>query len=606
MKCKVLFLLATSLLLTGCIVHSSTASSNNSEGSSINSSDSIISSDTSVNSSSETSVSSESSESSSSSEDVPIPEYGYDFYGGYYGELTWDDGEDLKEKLYNIIRNGYQPLSYVDPNWETNVYADHDINNYLYLNVIYSSNSIDATRTQKGWQREHAFPASLMTGSLTSDATKTLGRATDFHNLFASFAKANSSRGNKNYGVANPDAEGYQNCDDDFGGGYLSDAGTFEPGDLDKGRVARAIFYMCTMYSKDEQDAKNGILMKGLTVQEEPVSFIPGDNCAFSIGHLSDLLMWNEMFEVDYQEMQHNESIFSHVYSKNGYAQGNRNPFVDYPELVDYIFGNKQDESGDLADIRPSCLDLNTHVEGFSHYALYSAKTEMSYGDTLTKDDYTLYSVNNNFSYLIAPQSEYHSDYDGHTFTDTDGDDGVVINRIYDQNGNPITFYEIVLDPMQTCDTYYSLNKSTIDASYAKVGIDQTIQYNEDNFVVNADVTYTNGDTSKKWTLQNISTGGFKMGSGTYVLNKFTLKSTVSYSVDKIYIKAYAANQSSSYTLKILVGNEQVYTTTVDNNSGAWKIYGVELGQIKTGTISFVFEGSNSLSLHSISWNTAN
>ena len=633
MNKKVFSLLLTSLLLIGCgfkssntknssdsIVDSSTIqsseggessnqpSSSNSEEqpSSSDHQDSSSESNFEEDPSSEESSSTESSEESSSEDLPPEPTYGYGFYDDYYGELTWENGEDLKEKLYNIMRDGYEPISYADPNWETNVYADHDPYNYMWLNVIYGYDDVESSRTQKGWQREHAFPASLMTGSTTSNATKFLGRATDFHNLFAANASGNMSRGNKNYGYADPEAEGYQNNDDVFGAGWSSDAKTFEPGDMDKGRVARAIFYMCTMYSKDENDTKNNVLMKGLTLQEEAVDYVAGNDCHFAIGHLSELLEWNDLSEVDYLEMQHNESVYSHVYAKDGHAQGNRNPYVDYPELVDYVFGDKQNEAGDLGELKPSCIDLGTHDDMFSHYALFSAKTEMGFGETLTKDDYVVYRVYSDFHSEVASQDEYYSTYDDHTFVEGD-DEGVgyVFNQVFDEYHYPFGFFYIVLDPMQTCSYHFDLNKSTIDNSYAKVGVNQTVQYDGYDFTVNADVTYTDGDTTKKWTLQNIGTGGFKLGSGTYTLNSFTLTSSYEYTVDKVFIKAYAANQSSEYTLKIYVGGEEVYTSTVDNNSSAWKVYGGELDQAHTGQISFVFEGTNALALHSMAWNSA-
>ena len=46
----------------------------------------------------------------------------------------------------------------------------------------------------------------------------------------------------------------------------LYDDINFEPGDYDKGRLARAIFYMGVMYSVSES-----ALYQPLTIQEEPV-----------------------------------------------------------------------------------------------------------------------------------------------------------------------------------------------------------------------------------------------------------------------------------------------------------------------------------------------
>ena len=113
--------------------------------------------------------------------------YGIHFYNGYYEDIaTWEDGEDLKQKLYTILHDGYQPLKYASPtNWETNQYADQALDDFEKVDILYDSENKDKSNTNTGWQREHAFAASLMTGKLTSEAVGTLGRATDFHNLFA-------------------------------------------------------------------------------------------------------------------------------------------------------------------------------------------------------------------------------------------------------------------------------------------------------------------------------------------------------------------------------------------------------------------------------------
>ena len=67
----------------------------------------------------------------------------HEIYGGYYASLsTWDDGDDLKAKLHEIIHGGtYQPLTYAGSvtNWVSNSEADE----YLYdhefvISIIFS------------------------------------------------------------------------------------------------------------------------------------------------------------------------------------------------------------------------------------------------------------------------------------------------------------------------------------------------------------------------------------------------------------------------------------------------------------------------------------
>ena len=205
--------------------------------------------------------------------------------------MSWTDGEDLKNQLNAIIRNGYTPLSYTrsSANYSTNINADHTKYDFEYLDIIYTANDIHKSETHnKGWQREHAWCASLMCGTDTGNATKFKGRATDFHNLFAASANGNMSRQNSNYGYPKAGEPHYKDCTVNNGqDGYRSSDNAFEPGNVDKGRLARAIFYMATMYKDAEIDTVNNINMKGLTIVEEPVSYIPGGNCKFQIGGLS-------------------------------------------------------------------------------------------------------------------------------------------------------------------------------------------------------------------------------------------------------------------------------------------------------------------------------
>ena len=51
-------------------------------------------------------------------------------------------------------------------------------------------------------------------------------------------------------------------------------------------------------------------------------------------GVRSTLLEWHQLDPVDDFERNRNDVIYSY--------QGNRNPFIDHPELVDYIWGDKQ------------------------------------------------------------------------------------------------------------------------------------------------------------------------------------------------------------------------------------------------------------------------
>ena len=520
-------------------------------------------------------------------------------YNGYYAGLSWSNGEDLKQKLHDIMRNGYQPLKYESPNWETNTLADHTKYDNEILDVVYTSTDIDASKTQKLWQREHAFAASLMTGSGTTEAVKFLGRSTDFHNLFASEAGANSSRKNMNYGVV---SGGTDRTTDGGKDGYKFGGGDFEPGDKDKGRLARAIFYMATMYKDDEQDTRNNILMKGLTIKEEHVDYVAGNNCAFAIGNLSALLNWNNTFSVDYLEMQHNESVYSHVSTyvdgAEPHAQGNRNAFVDFPGLVDYVYGSKKNQGGSLSDLTPSAIALETNKDEFSHYAIKSAKREFSYGETLTSADYSIYSVKKNLAVEEYTGASSNS-LANYTFVEADGESKEATITVGEQQIK----YVINLDPIGKCSySAVDVKKGSISNTYDMIGVNQNITYNEKNFVFNATIDEY-ADHTKKWTLTDRSSGGFNIGSGTYIASRISFTTVDSVTVDEVYFKGIAYNSSSSYTLTIKVGETVAYSGTVPYVNATFKTFGKHLTSPLTGQVSYIFEGSNSMHFYAFAFN---
>lgn len=76
------------------------------------------------------------------------------------------------------------------------------------------------------------------------------------------------------------------------------------------------VFYMAVRY--------------GFTVDNRGVI-----NSEARMGKLDDLLKWNELDPVDPYEIRRNNIIYD--------FQKNRNPFIDHPELVKYVFGDKKD-----------------------------------------------------------------------------------------------------------------------------------------------------------------------------------------------------------------------------------------------------------------------
>lgn len=234
---------------------------------------------------------------------------------GYYASLEGLSGAALKQALQDIIANPnvVHAHSYGDITDILKV-ADQNPLNSNQVWLMYKETPRAKLDFQTGssnigkWNREHIYPQSrggFQDGTsdtpdginvwLPTSASDILAGHGDAHHLRAEDGPENSSRGNKNYGLD----------------GYNGPTGNLSSW---KGDVARSIFYMCVRY--------NGLNVVNGNLPETTVG---------QIGDLATLLTWNNLDPRDDFEMNRNNYIYT--------WQVNRNPFIDYPNLADYIFG---------------------------------------------------------------------------------------------------------------------------------------------------------------------------------------------------------------------------------------------------------------------------
>lgn len=95
----------------------------------------------------------------------------------------------------------------------------------------------------------------------------------------------------------------------------------FEPVDEYKGDFARTYFYMAACYN-DRISSWNSDM---LAHNNYPV---------FSSWAVNLLLKWHRQDPVSEKERKRNDAVYAH--------QRNRNPFIDHPEMAEYIWGNKK------------------------------------------------------------------------------------------------------------------------------------------------------------------------------------------------------------------------------------------------------------------------
>lgn len=239
---------------------------------------------------------------------------------GYYSSLNGLSGSTLKQALQDIIAdpNVVHAHSYGDI--ET-ILKECDVNpaNSSQVWLMYVEQTKSKLDYQTGnsnigvWNREHIFPQSrggFQNGTssfadgisiwLPTNANDLLAGHGDAHHIRAEDGSENSFRSNKNYGNVNTSTM------------YAGPTGT--QGSW-KGDVARALMYMDVRY--------NGLNLVNGDVAETPSGFI---------GDLATLLTWHQQDPPDDFEMNRNNYIYT--------WQVNRNPFIDRPELANFIFGS--------------------------------------------------------------------------------------------------------------------------------------------------------------------------------------------------------------------------------------------------------------------------
>ena len=197
------------------------------------------------------------------------------------------------------------------------------------------------------YNREHSMPNSWFGG-------KVMPMYTDLHHLYPTDGYVNNKRANYPFGeTANPSwksANDFSKLGKCTYPGY--DGVVFEPNDDYKGDFARTYFYMVTCY--EEQ------LPTWYTNNTESRPTLDGNKYpGLSNWQLEMLMKWAKNDPVSEKEINRNNAVWG--------IQENRNPFIDYPGLEEYIWGDKMDEAfsydGSASGIQN--IEENDEVEGY-------------------------------------------------------------------------------------------------------------------------------------------------------------------------------------------------------------------------------------------------
>ena len=295
-------------------------------------------------------------------------------------------GNNLLKNLKTILKNGQKYYSYDSGNaiWQIYEIADRDwdkspassttygtynsgtnkITNYTYgtstsnkknnpyIHALYVNRNLtnqttawdDHSQTNWGINREHVWPKAE-----GFEAEAAGGARGDPMHLMAGNGYANNIHSNYYYGYVNTSSS-YTNCGSKYSmvsGNLLGKSKTlggstnvFEPQDSDKGDIARAIFYMVARYNylsgsdSDGIDSNNPNLALTQSLSDWASSgYSSTTSKQGKMGIMTDLLAWHHADPVDQYEIHRNNLLYTNF-------TNNRNPFIDFPEWADFIWGS--------------------------------------------------------------------------------------------------------------------------------------------------------------------------------------------------------------------------------------------------------------------------
>lgn len=282
---------------------------------------------------------------------------------GYYDALKDKKGAELKTAVHNIIKNA-NVLDYGSGKGSTwwGFYSTDNDNGYVIDR--YSNNRVKFVSrgaVASGMNIEHSFPKSWWGGS-KNQAYK------DLYNLMPSDSKANSSK--SNYGMGIVTEVSYENDCIKVGDG---DQGfkVWQPSTEWQGDFSRGYMYMATAY-------------QNLTWTGEGLNSLEkGDYPTLKTWAYKLYIKWCKADPVSQTEIDRNEAVYK--------IQGNRNPFVDFPNLMEYIWGDSIDYAFDPAttvkSVKYNGGSGGGSVEpGETETVVYSANYHSADGSCVTTD----------------------------------------------------------------------------------------------------------------------------------------------------------------------------------------------------------------------------
>ena len=245
----------------------------------------------------------------------------------YYQNVNGKKKVALKSAMHDLIAK-HTKISYVslwvyyekvDYLAKTNTQGRHQVMDYYNDKVFYFRGDGSAV---SGMNKEHVAPQSWWGGGTD------IAVGSDLFQVIPSESNANSAKSNYPLGVVKGSVS-YSNPRMKTGKDSNNKM-VFEPCDEYKGDFARIYFYVATCYPDVNWENRSDV----------NVSFKREDYPTLKADVLPMLLQWAKNDPVCEWEITRNERVYA--------EQGNRNPFVDFPNLAEYIWGDSIDFAFDI------------------------------------------------------------------------------------------------------------------------------------------------------------------------------------------------------------------------------------------------------------------
>ncbi len=269
----------------------------------------------------------------------------------YYESIDGKSGKALFDAVQKVTKMGYSSLGY-DGLWGAYPHTDVHENGYvwdMYSDCTWKSINSNHCGSYKNecdcYNREHSIPKSWYGGT-------TSGPGCDIFHLVPTDGKVNGIRSNYPFGeVSSADYNKHGNKKGSAksitivggntiagnNGTTISASGTvFEPRDEYKGDFARGYMGALLKWAGDKAFT-DGEGSKTFTTNFSTGSF------GLTKYGVALLMKWHRQDPVSQKEIDRNNGIQQ--------TQGNRNPFIDYPYLAEFIWGEKAGQTLDLDDL---------------------------------------------------------------------------------------------------------------------------------------------------------------------------------------------------------------------------------------------------------------